>query len=257
MTGCDNKNTSMQDFWGHLDVLRHILLRIICVVGVLVVVAFCFKGKLFEIVLAPQKNDFCFYRLLGGESFDVDLINTQLASQFTIHVKVASCMGILLAAPYIIYQLFVFISPALYANERRYAVWGTLWGYLLFMMGVLLSYFVIFPLTFRFLSTYQVSDTVVNTITLSSYVDTLMMLSLMMGLIFEIPLLSWIFAKLGFLTSTLMQTYRRHVVVVVFALAAVITPTSDIFTLIIVSLPIYVLYEISILVVRRAIGTRN
>jgi sec-independent protein translocase protein TatC len=127
----------------------------------------------------------------------------------------------------------------------------TFWGYLLFMLGVLLNYFLIFPLTFRFLGTYQVSALVENTITLTSYVDTLMMLSLMMGIVFEIPILSWLFAKLGFLTSSFMKKYRRHAIVLILIVAAFITPTSDVFTLMLVSLPMYLLYEISIGVVKR------
>jgi sec-independent protein translocase protein TatC len=218
---------------------------------VLMVVAFCFKDELFAVVLAPQQSDFIVYRWLGAESFQVQLINTQLASQFITHMKVACYAGILLASPYIIYQLFRFVSPALYANERRYVVQMTFWGYLLFMLGVLLNYFLIFPLTFRFLGTYQVSALVENTITLTSYVDTLMMLSLMMGIVFEIPILSWLFAKLGFLTSSFMKKYRRHAIVLILIVAAFITPTSDVFTLTLVSLPMYLLYEISISVVKR------
>lgn len=236
-------------FWEHLEELRHVLFRMAVAVVCLMVVAFCFKDTLFGVVLAPKESDFFLYRLLGSEPFRVELINTQLSSQFMTHMMVACYAGVLLASPYIIYQLFCFISPALYANERKYAVWGTLWGYLLFMAGVLLNYFVVFPLTFRFLVTYQVSEEVVNTITLTSYVDTMMILSLMMGIVFEIPLLSWFLAKLGVLTSGFMKNYRRHAIVVILILAAIITPTSDIFTLAIVALPIYLLYEASILIV--------
>jgi sec-independent protein translocase protein TatC len=238
-------------FWDHLEELRRVLFRVVGVVVVLMLAAFGFKEELFGIVLAPQQNDFLLYRWLGVESFSVQLINTQLASQFITHMKVACYAGILLASPYIIYQLFRFVSPALYTNERRYVMQVTVWGYLLFMVGVLLNYFLIFPLTFRFLGTYQVSETVVNTITLTSYVDTLMMLSLMMGIVFEIPILSWLFAKLGFLTSSFMKHYRRHAIVIILIVAAIITPTSDVFTLSLVALPMYLLYEISIGVVKR------
>jgi sec-independent protein translocase protein TatC len=238
-------------FWDHLEELRRVLFKVVGAVMVLMVVAFCFKDELFAVVLAPQQSDFIVYRWLGAESFQVQLINTQLASQFITHMKVACYAGILLASPYIIYQLFRFVSPALYANERRYVVQMTFWGYLLFMLGVLLNYFLIFPLTFRFLGTYQASALVENTITLTSYVDTLMMLSLMMGIVFEIPILSWLFAKLGFLTSSFMKKYRRHAIVLILIVAAFITPTSDVFTLTLVSLPMYLLYEISISVVKR------
>ena len=238
-------------FWDHLEELRNVLFRVVGVVIVLMLVAFCFKGELFNLVLAPQSPDFILYRWLGVESFSVQLINTQLASQFITHMKVACYAGVLLSSPYIIYQLFRFISPALYADERKYVVQVTVWGYLLFMMGVLLNYFLIFPLTFRFLGTYQVSDTVINAITLTSYVDTLMMLSLMMGIVFEIPILCWLFAKLGFLTSNFMKFYRKHAIVLILVIAAFITPTSDVFTLLLVSLPMYLLYEISIGVVKK------
>ena len=237
-------------FWDHLEELRRVLFRVVGVVVALMLVTFCFKEEMFGIVLAPQQDNFLLYRWLGVESFSVQLINTQLASQFITHMKVACYAGILLASPYIIYQLFRFVSPALYANERRYVAKVTVWGYVLFMMGVLLNYFLIFPLTFRFLGTYQVSETVVNTITLTSYVDTLMMLSLMMGIVFEIPILSWLFAKLGFLTSDFMKHYRRHAVVIILVIAAIITPTSDVFTFTLVALPMYLLYEISIGVVK-------
>lgn len=238
-------------FWEHLEELRRVLFRMVVAVVALMAIAFCFKTTLFDIVLAPKESDFLFYRMLGTEPFRVELINTQLSSQFMTHMMVSCYAGVLLASPYIIHQLFTFISPALYDAERKYAVWVTLCGYLLFMAGVLLNYFVIFPLTFRFLATYQVSEEVVNTITLTSYVDTLMMLSLMMGIVFEIPLLSWFLSKLGMLTSAFMKKYRRHAIVVILVLAAIITPTSDIFTLSAVALPIYLLYEASILIVKK------
>ena len=244
-------------FWDHLEELRRVLFRVVGAVMVLMVVSFCFKDGLFAVVLAPQNPDFVLYRWLGAETFQVQLINTQLAAQFITHMKVACYAGILLASPYIIYQLFRFVSPALYVNERKYVMQVTFWGYLLFMMGVLLNYFLIFPLTFRFLGTYQVSGSVVNTITLTSYVDTMMMLSLMMGIVFEIPILSWLFAKLGFLTSAFMKNYRRHAIVLILVIAAFITPTSDVFTLSLVSLPMYLLYEISIGVVKRSESKRK
>ena len=155
-----------------------------------------------------------------------------------------------MASPYIIYQLFAFISPALYANERRPVITATLWGYLLFLIGVMLSYFIIFPLTFRFLSAYQVSDSVVNTITLTSYVDTMLSLTLMMGIVFEMPLLCWLLSRLGVLSSTFMKSYRRHAIIVILLLAAIITPTTDVFTLLVVTFPMYILYEASILIVQ-------
>ncbi|MFR4038703.1 MAG: twin-arginine translocase subunit TatC, partial [Butyricimonas faecalis] len=124
------------------------------------------------------------------------------------------------------------------------------YGYIMFMVGVLISYFLIFPLTFRFLGTYQVSDQVENMISLQSYISTLLMMCLAMGIVFEIPILSWLFAKLGFISADFMRRYRRHAVVIILIVAAIITPTSDVFTLLLVSLPMWLLYEVSILIVK-------
>ena len=167
-----------------------------------------------------------------------------------VHLKVAMVAGILVASPYLLYLLFRFVSPALYENERRYSVRLTLAAYLMFLVGVVVNYLLIFPLTVRFLGTYQVSTEVENMLTVSSYVDTLLAMSLMMGVVFEIPVVSWMMAKFGLLRSEWMKLYRRHAFVVVLIVAAIITPSTDVFTLLIVSLPIWLLYEGSILIVR-------
>ena len=231
--------------------------------AVFAVVAFFFKEALFSVILAPKDADFITYRWLyffsgwvtdeQAQDFYVKLINTGLAQQFMIHMKVAMCTGVLCASPYILYQLFRFVSPALYANERKYVVRVVGYGYIMFMVGVLISYFLIFPLTFRFLGTYQVSDQVENMISLQSYISTLLMMSLAMGIVFEIPILSWLFAKLGFISADFMRRYRRHAVVIILVVAAIITPTSDVFTLLLVSLPMWLLYEVSILIVKRSV----
>lgn len=248
-------------FWEHLDALRSVLVRVLCVVVVCAVVAFIFKDELFAVVLAPKDDDFITYQCLrrlgqlfsvpADTSFSVQLINTGLAEQFLIHMQTAFCAGGLCASPYILYQLFRFVSPALYVDERKYAVSVVGSGYAMFLIGVLISYFLIFPLTFRFLGTYQVSASVENMITLQSYMTTLITLSLSLGLVFEMPVLAWLFARLGFLTAAWMRHYRRHAIVVILIVAAIITPTSDVFTLLIVSLPMWLLYEISVLVVAR------
>ena len=252
-----------QSFWDHLDILRASLVKIAAVSAVFAVVAFFFKEALFSVILAPKDADFITYRWLyffsgwvtdeQAQDFYVKLINTGLAQQFMIHMKVAMCTGVLCASPYILYQLFRFVSPALYANERKYVVRVVGYGYIMFMVGVLISYFLIFPLTFRFLGTYQVSDQVENMISLQSYISTLLMMSLAMGIVFEIPILSWLFAKLGFISADFMRRYRRHAVVIILVVAAIITPTSDVFTLLLVSLPMWLLYEVSIWIVKRSV----
>ena len=247
-------------FWDHLDVLRAIIIRIVVVTIVCGIVAFLFKEELFAVVLAPRNPDFLTYRLLarisglfGGDTPDnpvIQLINTGLAEQFVIHMKTALCAGVLCASPYVLYELFRFVSPALYANERRYVVPIVLNGYIMFMLGVLLSYYLIFPLTFRFLGTYQVSVDVVNMISLQSYMSTLVLMSLSMGIVFEMPVVAWLMARMGLLSSSFMSRYRRHAIVFILIVAAIITPTSDIFTLLMVSLPMWLLYEVSVGIVK-------
>lgn len=237
-------------FWEHLDILRGSLIRMLVAAIVAGVAAFLLKDWLFDVVLAPSSSDFITYRLLGVEPFRIELVNTGLTEQFMIHMKVSLVAGILITSPYILYLLFRFISPALYDNERRYSVRLTVAAYLMFLFGVAVNYFVIFPLTVRFLGTYQVSDDIHNLLTISSYVDTLAMMSLVFGIVFEIPVVSWLLARFGLLKSVWMSRYRRHAIVAIVIVAAVITPTSDVFTLFMVSLPIWLLYEASVLIVR-------
>ena len=244
-------------FWEHLDVLRDSIIRMVVAAVVLGMVAFCLKEPLFDIVLAPKDSDFITYRWLGGEAFSINLINTGLAEQFLIHMKVALMVGILVASPYILFLLFRFIAPALYENERRYSVRITVAAYAMFLLGIVVNYFIIFPLTVRFLGTYQVSETVSNMLTISSYIDTLMMMSLIFGIIFEIPVVSWLLAIFGLLKASWMSQYRRHAVIAILILAAAITPTGDALTLVIVALPIWLLYEVSILIVKMSNGSTN
>lgn len=150
----------------------------------------------------------------------------------------------------LLYQLFRFVSPALYADERKYAVRVVGGGYVTFMLGVMAGYYLIFPLTLRFLGTYQVAGDVTNMISLQSYMGTLMTMSLAMGVVFEMPVLCWLFGKLGFITDGFMRKYRKHAIVIIIVVAAVITPTSDVITLTIVSIPMWILYEISIFLVK-------
>ena len=238
-------------FWEHLDELRGSLLRMAIAAVAMGLIAFAFKETLFDIVLAPSKSDFFLYRLIGAEPFDIKLINTGLAEQFTIHMKVALTVGLLVASPYILYLLFHFISPALYQKERQYSLTITLSAYIMFIIGVALNYFLVFPLTVRFLGTYSVSSDVENMLSLNSYVDSLLMMSLWFGIIFELPVICWILGRLGLLKSEWMTRYRRHAIVAILIIAAIITPTGDIFTLLVVSLPIYLLYEASAVLVRR------
>ena len=237
-------------FWDHLDVLRAALIRMAVAVALFAVAAFCLKDELFSVVLAPRSGDFIVYRWMGAEPFSLHLMNTGLTEQFMIHVRTAMYAGLLLASPYILYELFRFVSPGLYRNERHYALWIVGAAYLMFIMGTLVNYFVVFPLTVRFLGTYQVSPDVANMLTLQSYIDTLLGMSLVRGVVLELPVVCAVMGRLGLLTDRMMAHYRRHAVVAILVVAAIITPTTDVFTLFVVALPIYLLYEVSILIVR-------
>ena len=159
-------------------------------------------------------------------------------------------MGLLAASPYIIYELFCFVAPGLYAHERRYAMWLVGSSYVMFILGTLLNYFLVFPLTVRFLGTYQVSPNVTNMLTLQSYIDTLISMSFLMGVLFELPVVCWLMGRMGIINSRMMSTYRRHAIVAILVLAAIVTPTTDVFTLFVVALPIWMLYELSVLIVK-------
>lgn len=253
-------NNSAMTFWDHLDVLRGSLLRMAVVTVACAVVAFAFKDAVFAAILAPKHDDFILYRLLAGvnswladgspSSFHVELINTGLAEQFKIHVKTSLYVGLMAASPYCLYELFRFVSPGLYPKEHRYGVRAVVSGYVMFLLGVALCYFLIFPLTFCFLGTYQVSPDVENLITLQSYMDTLLVMCFLLGILFELPIVCWVLGKLGILRRTFMRRYRKHAVVVILVVSAIITPTSDIFTLCIVALPICLLYEVSTFLVK-------
>ena len=224
-------------FWEHLDELRRRIWYVLLAALVAAVVCFCFKEQLFAVVMYPKPES-------------MKLINVELTQQFLTHMRVALWGGLLVVSPYILYQLFAFVAPGLYYTERRLALRAVSGGYMLFLLGVALNYFVIFPFTVRFLGGYQVSEEVANTITLSSYIAVLGVMSLVMGVVFELPVLCWLLAKIGVLKADFMKRYRRHAIVVILIIGAIITPTGDPFTLSLVAVPIYLLWEVSILIVK-------
>lgn len=251
-------------FWDHLDDLRRVLFRVCAVWAVLLGLFFVIMPSIFDLViLAPCHNDFAFYSLLHHigdylhlsddfftQKFEVKLVNISLAAPFLIHMSTAFWMSVITSIPYLMFEVWRFIKPALYPNEKKNVYTALSIGSVMFFLGVLLGYFMVFPLTLRFLYTYQLSDAIVNQVSLDSYIDNFMMLILMMGLVFELPLVTWILAKLGIVKKSFLRKYRRHAIVFIVVIAAVITPTSDPFTLSVVAIPLYLLYEMSILIIR-------
>lgn len=254
-------------FWDHLDELRKVLFRVIAVVMVVSGVLFCYMPTLFDrFVLAPSRPDFFLYQWLNEAakrfpvvipdfcigSFQVKIININLASQFLVHMSASLWFGVVLSFPFVIYQLFQFVKPALYSNERKNAGRAFFFGNLLFYLGIAVGYIMVFPLTLRFLAGYQLSTYIENSVSLDSYMDSFLLMCFIMGLVFELPMLSWFLSKLGILNRSFFNKFRRHAVVILLVAAAVITPSGDPFTLMVVFLPLYILWEVSALVVKNA-----
>lgn len=251
-------------FWDHLDVLRRVIVRVLLVWFVLAVGYFIAMPYIFDsVIMAPCYNDFIFYDVLRWvgeelqlddpfftEAFEVKLININLAAPFFIHISTAFMLSVVTAAPYLFFEIWGFIKPALYANERRGVGKALMLGTVMFYLGVAVGYFMVYPLTLRFLSTYQLSAAIENQISLNSYIDNFTMLVLCMGLSFELPLVTWLLSLLGLVHKQLLRAYRRHAFAVIVVIAAIITPTGDPFTLTIVAIPLYLLYELSIIMIK-------
>lgn len=254
-----NSEGKLMTYGGHLEIFRMALLRILTITMVCAIIIFFFKETTFKFLLAPSEWDFCTYRWIEQfinlfnpefhfDEFYVDLIATDLSSQFMTHITTAIYLGLLCASPFILYELFKFVSPALLENEKQYSVQVVFAVYALFLVGVLMSYFVIFPISFRFLGTYSVAEKIHSTITLDSYISTFISLTLLMGVVFQLPVIALILGKMGVVTSDYLAKYRRYAFLTICIISAIITP-PDIMTLILVAIPLYMLYEISIRVI--------
>ncbi|MCM1224424.1 MAG: twin-arginine translocase subunit TatC [Lachnospiraceae bacterium] len=256
-------NQSTMGFWEHADELRSVIIRIVATIAVCTVALFAFMTDIFDkIILAPCQSDFPLYRIfqsatafsdvlpqLSNDDFSVELININLASQFFIHISTSFWLALLLSTPFIIYYLWTFISPGLYPNERRSTKLAFILGNFMFYLGVFVGYFIVFPVTLHFLAEYQVSSYIPNQISLDSYMDNFLGIVFVIGLTFELPLLCWLLGKIGLLDKQFFSKFRRHAVVALLVAAAFITPTGDPFTLAVVFAPLYILWEISALIV--------
>lgn len=234
-------------FWDHLDVLRGTLFRSALSVFLASIVMFCFKDFLFgKVILAPSRPDFFMYKILGG-GVSMQLINTEVSAQFFVHLKVSFICGFVIAFPYIIYEIWKFIAPALYDNEMRSVRKAFLGSALLFYAGVATGFCLIFPVTLSFFQGYTVSDAIANTITLNSYISMFSSMVILFGIVFEFPVLIAILSNMGIVTREMLTKYRKHAFVGVLIVAAVITP-ADPFSMLIAAAPLYLLYELSVIV---------
>jgi len=237
-------------FWDHLEELRGVLLRSIVAVCIGAVCVFCFKKFVFDsVILAPSRGDFFLYRWLGIP-FSMDIVNIDLSAQFFVHLRVSAAIGFILAFPYICLQVWKFVSPALYEREKAAVRKVFLWASLLFYAGVAVGYVLVFPITLNFFQDYSVSSSVRNTISLQSYISMFNSMVLLMGVVFEFPAAIAVASSLGLVSREGLRKYRRHAIVAILVVSAIITP-ADPFSMIVCAMPLYLLYEASIMVCAR------
>ena len=213
-------------------------------------VALAFKAAVFDgFVLAPSRPDFFVYKLLGM-SLDMSLVNFEISRQFFTHLKVSFSLGFIAAFPYICFEIWRFIAPALYAREKKALRSVFFWASLLFYAGIAVGYFLILPITLNFFISYKVSEAVLNTISLSSYISLLTSTLLAFGLVFEFPAAITVLSRLGLVSREFLRKYRRHAIVVILIIAALITP-ADPFSMLVAAAPLLLLYEASVLLAAR------
>jgi sec-independent protein translocase protein TatC len=260
---------SEMTFWGHLEALRWHIIRSVSAVFIFAIAAFLNKDIIFKtIILAPKSSEFITNKLLCRLSeflslpslcignFDLKLINIQMAGQFMIHMYISAFAGLIVAIPYVLWEIWRFVKPALHENEARHASGAVFFSSLLFLVGVLFAYFLIVPMAVLFLGSYTVSESVENQVALSSYISTVVSLTFSVGMVFELPILVFFLTKVGMITPMLMRRNRKFMIVVVLIVAAIITP-PDVFSQLLVTFPLLGLYELSILVSARVYKRRS
>ena len=234
-------------FWDHLEALRQGLFRIVLALLATFVVLFFFKNFLFDtLILAPTRPDFFFYRWFGMQT-GLQLVNIELSTQFMVHMRVTFMCAIIFCCPYILFEIWRFIAPALYQNEKRATRRAFLFASFLFYLGIAVGYSIILPLMVNFFDGYKVSEEVVNTISLNSYISTVNSTVLLFGIVFEIPTLVAVLSQIGLLSRQTLISGWKWAVLVIAVLAAIITP-ADPFSMLIAAIPLALLYGISILV---------
>jgi len=256
-------------FFEHLEALRWHLIRAALAVVIFAIAAYAYYDEIFEhVIMAPTHTSFWAYRMMCdmGEVFQgilpslfdakdfcvnsihVNLINTEMAGQFTLKINSSLMIGLVLGIPYLFWELWRFIKPALHEKERKAATGFVFYASLLFILGVLFGYFIITPLSIRFLAGFIVSTSIQNLFDIDSYISSVSTLTLATGVVFQLPILVYIVSSLGFLTPKLMRSSRRYAIVIILIIAAVVTPTPDALTMTVVAIPLLFLYELSIFV---------
>lgn len=258
------KGTNLEaemSFFDHLDVLRKHLIRSAVAIVLFTSLAFYFYDFIFDtVIMGPSKPTFWTYRMLCHigdvlhrpgfciDKINIQLINTEMAGQFTLQINSSFLIGITLGFPYVLYEIWLFVKPALHDKERKAASGFVFYASLLFILGVLFGYYVITPESISFLAGYNVSSTIKNLFTIDSYISSVATLTLATGVVFELPILIYILATMGIMTAKFMKETRRYAIIVILIIAAVVTPTPDMLTMTVVSIPLFLLYEVSIFV---------
>lgn len=256
-------------FWEHLDELRGMLFRSVIAITLVGILAFIKRDLIFDqVILAPLDNDFFTNRILCRlgeflslkslcmEELTMKLVNIKMSGQFTTHLYVSIMAAIIVASPYLLFELWRFIRPALLPKEKKYSRGAVLASSVLFVFGVLFSYYLIVPLTVNFFGTYHVSEEIENTISLTSYISTVVSVTLACGLVFEMPVLVYFLTKVGIISPAFLRRSRKYTLVILLTIAAIITP-PDVFSQLLVTIPLMLLYELSILVSARAYRKRE
>jgi sec-independent protein translocase protein TatC len=255
-------------FWGHLEEFRRMLFRMIIALVALMIVVFINKSFVFDtVIFGPCSSDFILYQWMCSlgqflskylpfihlcpEPFRIQLININLSSQFIIHMTTAFWVALVVGFPYLLWELWRFVAPALYPKEQRSIKRAFIFSSFLFYCGVAVAYILIFPLALQFFWNYHVSASIENLFSLQSYIGMLTPLVLVMGLVFEMPIIVHILSRIGIVNRKFLRTYRRHAILVLLIVAAVITPTVDAISMILTAIPLYLLYEISILTCKK------
>jgi sec-independent protein translocase protein TatC len=252
-------------FFDHLDVLRKHLIRSSLAILAFTTLAFIYYDFIFDkIIMGPKNPQFWTYRMMCslGERFDLgpdfcitkipfNIINTEMAGQFTLQMNSSLMIGVVLGFPYLLFEIWRFVKPALHEKERKSASGFTFYATLLFLIGILFGYYIIAPLSISFLAGYTVSNIINNQITIDSYLSTVATLTLGSGIIFELPIVIFILSKLGIMTPKFMRSSRRYATVIILIIAAIVTPTPDLLTMLTVSFPLFLLYEVSIYISAR------
>ena len=257
------QDEKVMSFWDHLEELRGHIIRSLIAVVVLAVAAFLNRHIIFDtIILAPSSSHFITYQLLCdlGQlihakslcfgDLNLKIINIKMSGQFLTHMYISLVAGLILAFPYVLWEIWRFVQPAMYNKEKKYSRGGLLFSTFLFLVGVVFSYFLIVPITVNFLGTYSVSKDVVNQISLNSYINTVVSLTFAVGLVFELPILVYFLTQVGVLTPAFLKKNRKYMVIILLTTSAIITP-PDVFSQMMVFIPLLSLYEFSILISKR------